>query len=486
MKKFVLLLTLLLGGMPLGAQIEESVYGDEVKFDVKMKYVYSFEEALKKAREENKPIFVNWFEDWAVPCHAMNKYVFSDQKFADYMDTHFVNLWINAKSTDGKAWAEKYDVHTMAQYSVLDKNGNVIFRIIGGKQLPEFQELLALSLDPKTTIQGVDARYEKGERSQKFFRTYIDVLDASGQSDKRDSVFDEFIATLKDKDLVKKENWKYVSRRATDRESELFKKLISRKEEFAKNVGREKVEQFISNVYFAELFPYACSSTAYDSKKMADIYLEMFQCLPDTSAIFGIYKITKLRGEKRYAELTDAMRTILKDNYDQWAMNIDLTLGDIKGLPNDERDVLIAYLQERAQAARRPAIDYYNQAIRNLENKEGIQFSDLSFEEALKKAGEEGKRVFMDCYTTWCGPCRVMNMQVFPQKIVGDYFNEHFISLKMDMEKGEGKMLLEKYQVEGFPTMFVLEPDGSVVCKMVGSRGAQKLLDEVKKYENKL
>ena len=53
----------------------------------------------------------------------------------------------------------------------------------------------------------------------------------------------------------------------------------------------------------------------------------------------------------------------------------------------------------------------------------------------------------------------------------------------MDMEKGEGKVLLEKYQVEGFPTMLLLEPDGSVVCKMVGSRGAQKLLDEVKKYE---
>ena len=260
--------------------------------------------------------------------------------------------------------------------------------------------------------------------------------------------------------------------------------MISRKEEFDKNVGREKVEQFISNVYFAELFPYACSSTSYDAKKMADIYLEMNQCLPDTCTIFGIYKITKLRGEKRYAELTEAMRSILKDNYSQWAMNIDLTLGDLKGLPNDERDVLIAYLQERSQAAPQgPAADYYHQAIRNLENKEGIQFSDLTFEEALKKAGEEGKRVFMDCYTTWCGPCRVMNMQVFPQKILGDYFNKHFISLKMDMEKGEGKVLLEKYQVEGFPTMLLLEPDGSVVCKMVGSRGAQKLLDEVKKYE---
>ena len=51
-----------------------------------MKDIYSFEEALKKAREVNKPIFVNCFADWAVPCHGMNQLVFSDQQFADWMD----------------------------------------------------------------------------------------------------------------------------------------------------------------------------------------------------------------------------------------------------------------------------------------------------------------------------------------------------------------------------------------------------------------
>lgn len=68
MKKLMLAFVLLLGVVV--SVKAQSIYGDKVKTDVKMKYIYSFEEALKKAREVNKPIFVNCFADWAVPCHG--------------------------------------------------------------------------------------------------------------------------------------------------------------------------------------------------------------------------------------------------------------------------------------------------------------------------------------------------------------------------------------------------------------------------------
>ena len=50
-----------------------------------------------------------------------------------------------------------------------------------------------------------------------------------------------------------------------------------------------------------------------------------------------------------------------------------------------------------------------------------------SFEEALKKAREEKKSLFVDFYADWCDPCKAMAVQVFPQKEVGDYFNSRFI-----------------------------------------------------------
>ena len=51
-----------------------------------------------------------------------------------------------------------------------------------------------------------------------------------------------------------------------------------------------------------------------------------------------------------------------------------------------------------------------------LQAKCQIQFDEGSFTEVLTKAKQEKKMVFMDCYTSWCGPCKMMTEEVFPQK----------------------------------------------------------------------
>ena len=45
--------------------------------------------------------------------------------------------------------------------------------------------------------------------------------------------------------------------------------------------------------------------------------------------------------------------------------------------------------------------------------QEGVNFRDLTFNEALAQAKAEKKMVFMDCYTSWCGPCKNMTNNVF-------------------------------------------------------------------------
>lgn len=94
----------------------------------------------------------------------------------------------------------------------------------------------------------------------------------------------------------------------------------------------------------------------------------------------------------------------------------------------------------------------------------------LHWDEALAKAKAENKLVFMDCYTSWCGPCKWMATEIFPQKEAGDYFNPKFISVKYDMEKGEGLKLKDKYKPSGYPTFFIIRPDGvsSTRCAEAG------------------
>ena len=82
--------------------------------------------------------------------------------------------------------------------------------------------------------------------------------------------------------------------------------------------------------------------------------------------------------------------------------------------------------------------------------QEGTRFETLSFKEALAKAKSGNKLIFMDCYTSWCGPCQFMSQTIFPKKEVGNFFNANFINVKYDMEKGEGPELQKKYDVQEY------------------------------------
>ena len=98
-------------------------------------------------------------------------------------------------------------------------------------------------------------------------------------------------------------------------------------------------------------------------------------------------------------------------------------------------------------------------------NAQGVEFRDLTFRQALEQAQKEGKLVFMDCYTSWCGPCKNMLNNVFTLAEAGEFMNEEFVCVKYDMEKGEGRDLLKRYGVDAFPTMFLLDGDGNIIYK---------------------
>lgn len=100
---------------------------------------------------------------------------------------------------------------------------------------------------------------------------------------------------------------------------------------------------------------------------------------------------------------------------------------------------------------------------------EGIIFFEGRFNEALAKAKEQNKLVFLDCYTTWCGPCKWMAANVFTNDTVADYFNKTFICYKQDMEKGEGVDVAKMYTVRNYPTYLWVDPNGKQVHRSVGS-----------------
>lgn len=114
------------------------------------------------------------------------------------------------------------------------------------------------------------------------------------------------------------------------------------------------------------------------------------------------------------------------------------------------------------------------------EEKVGVRFvENKSFSEILSKAKVENKLVFIDCYTSWCGPCRKMAKDVFPQKEVGDYINGKFVAAKIDMELGEGPSLAKRFDVNAYPTLLFLNAEGEVLHRILGGRSVADFIKEV-------
>lgn len=107
---------------------------------------------------------------------------------------------------------------------------------------------------------------------------------------------------------------------------------------------------------------------------------------------------------------------------------------------------------------------------------QGIQFFEGSWADAKAKAAKENKHIFVDAYATWCGPCKMLAKDVFPQAEVGTFFNEKFVNVKIDVEKGEGVQFAADYSVTAMPTLFYFAPNGELVHKTLGGSQADDLL----------
>ena len=111
---------------------------------------------------------------------------------------------------------------------------------------------------------------------------------------------------------------------------------------------------------------------------------------------------------------------------------------------------------------------------------QGIQFREGSWKEILEIAKKENKLVFVDNYTSWCGPCKKMVSEIFPLKEVGDFYNANFICYKLDCEKGDGVEVAKTYQIMSFPTYLYVDGNGKLFYRSGAYMPAEKFIEEGK------
>jgi len=112
---------------------------------------------------------------------------------------------------------------------------------------------------------------------------------------------------------------------------------------------------------------------------------------------------------------------------------------------------------------------------------QGVAFEPegTTLEQASAKAKAENKLIFLDCYTQWCGPCKKMTRDVFPQEKVGAYMNPKFVSIKIDMEGTYGAPLAKKLQIQAYPTFVIFNADAQEISRFLGYHAADDFIKVV-------
>lgn len=131
-------------------------------------------------------------------------------------------------------------------------------------------------------------------------------------------------------------------------------------------------------------------------------------------------------------------------------------------------------------------------------NAKAQEIKWMTMNEALAAQKETPKKIFMDAYTTWCGPCKMLDRNTFSNKDVANYINEHYYPVKFNAEgpekiNFEGKVFknpgydpdkkgrnsthsfASAMQLRGYPSLVFFDEEGKLIAPLVGYRTPQQL-----------
>lgn len=466
MKSLISIITLLM--------LSFTVFGQGVNFEH-----LTFDEALAKAKAENKLIFMDCYTTWCGPCKYMTENVFPQEKAGEYFNPKFVCVKFDMEKGEGPELAKRFGVRAYPTFFIIRPDGTMQHTVVGGGEVDDFIARIEKGLNEKTSLDYLNKLYEKGKMNKKQLIAYqIALLDAYDKA-KSTEVSEKLNAVLKDKDKMKKEYWPIMENDGYG--SDNFKLVVNNVATFRKNIGKEKVDSYLYNNYSRAIDNTMRRGAKEPAAQLNQIRQEL--------ANLDLEKKDQLTAKLDLIEAAangDVEKVISlasreDSGNDVWSIVSALTT--LKPKATKEQAGRIAalgnkFIENAAPGREKAYLETVFEGFK-IAAHTGIYFQELTYEQALEKAKQQRKRLFIDCYTSWCGPCQYMANKVFTQENVGDFFNKNFICVKYDMEKGEGPELGKKFGVRAYPTFVIVNPDGSIRHKLVGGGEGEEFIKRV-------
>ena len=139
---------------------------------------------------------------------------------------------------------------------------------------------------------------------------------------------------------------------------------------------------------------------------------------------------------------------------------------------------------------------FFSSIFSSIAQDKGINW--MSLEDAVEAQNKEPRKIIMDMYTTWCGPCKLLDKNTFQNKDVTTYINKNYYAVKFNAEENTDVTFKEKkysnpnfdasrkgrnsqhelagsFGVNAYPTIVFLDENGGLIAPIKGYHSPNQL-----------
>ncbi len=110
----------------------------------------------------------------------------------------------------------------------------------------------------------------------------------------------------------------------------------------------------------------------------------------------------------------------------------------------------------------------------------------MGYEEALEKAKNAPRLIFVDMYADWCVPCRVMDKNVYSDPTVVSLLNTRFYPVKLDADSQDSivcdgqrntvqRCYFDVWELNALPAFVLVAPKGMSILTVTDSMSPQEM-----------
>ena len=276
----------------------------------------TFPQSLALAKQQNKLVFVDCYTVWCGPCKEMARTVFTQDSVADFFNASFINVKLDMEK-EGRDKAGRYHVEAYPSFLLLDGDGNLVYKFVGGMPSNEFMAKIREGVNPKNKVAVYNRMYAEGNRSKNLLRDYVKMKLEMMEIKEGKQVAETYFELLSPEERMKPENWYlfgdnryalYLSNIGSRNVSYLADNWRA----FAVQNGKEVVEAKLA-LSFRKLANYSLEGYYFKEHPYNPAEFDKYRRqingteLPDKDQLIVLMDIAEAAGQKDTARVTDLL-----------------------------------------------------------------------------------------------------------------------------------------------------------------------------------